>query len=124
MRILAGSATDLLNEWFESEQLKVTLATDAVIGANTSPSLPGTAYILLHHVMGECDGVRGVWGYMRGGMGSLSESIASACRTMGVTIHSGAPVDRIQVRTAGRRASWSEGTSTRHGWSLPAPIPT
>ena len=98
VRMLAGAATDLLNEWFESEQLKVTLATDAVIGANTSPSLPGTAYILLHHVMGECDGVRGVWGYMRGGMGSLSESIARACRTMGVTIHSGAPVDRIQVR--------------------------
>src|SRR5688572_9549372 len=97
-RLLTGSGTDLLNEWFESEQLKVTLATDAIIGANASPSLPGTAYILFHHVMGECDGVRGVWGYMRGGMGSLSESIASACRTMGVTIHSGAPVDRIQVR--------------------------
>ena len=60
--------------------------------------MPGTAYILLHHVMGECDGVRGVWGYMRGGMGALSESIASACGAMGVTIHSGAPIERIQVR--------------------------
>jgi phytoene dehydrogenase-like protein len=98
VRVLTGSGTDLLDGWFESEQLKVTLATDAVIGANTSPSMPGTAYILLHHVMGECDGVRGVWGYMRGGMGALSESIASACTALGVTIVRGAPIERIQVR--------------------------
>jgi phytoene dehydrogenase-like protein len=98
VRTLTGSGTDFLDQWFESEQLKVTLATDAVIGANASPSLPGTAYILLHHVMGECDGVRGVWGYMRGGMGSLSESIAAACRAMGVAVHIDSPVERIQVR--------------------------
>ena len=98
VRVLTGSGTDLLNEWFESEQLKVTLATDAVIGANASPSQPGTAYVLLHHVMGSCDGVRGVWGYMRGGMGSISESIARACRAMGVTIHTDAPIERIQIR--------------------------
>ena len=70
--MMSGSATDMLNEWFESEELKVTLATDAVIGANASPSMPGTAYVLFHHVMGECNGVRGVWGYMRGGMGGLT----------------------------------------------------
>ena len=52
MRFLTGSATDMLNHWFESEELKVTLATDAVIGANASPSMPGTSYILFHHVMG------------------------------------------------------------------------
>jgi len=98
VRVLAGSGTDLLDRWFESEQLKVTLATDAVIGANTAPSLPGTAYILLHHVMGQCDGVRGVWGYMRGGMGSLSESIAGACRSLGVTIYTGAPIERIRIQ--------------------------
>jgi phytoene dehydrogenase-like protein len=97
-RLLTGSGTDLLNEWFESEQLKVTLATDAIIGANASPSLPGTAYILFHHVMGECDGVRGVWGYMRGGMGSLSESLASACRSYGADIFLSTPVERINVR--------------------------
>ena len=68
-RMMSGSARDMLDEWFESEELKVTLATDAVIGANASPSTPGTAYVLFHHVMGECEGVRGVWGYMRGGMG-------------------------------------------------------
>lgn len=98
VRLLTGAGTDLLNEWFESEQLKVTLATDAIIGANASPSLPGTAYILFHHVMGECNGVRGVWGYMRGGMGALSESLASACRAFGVDIFLGAPVERIAIR--------------------------
>src|SRR5688572_18075204 len=98
VEILAGAATPILDSWFESEQLKVTLATDAIIGANASPSLPGTAYILFHHVMGECDGVRGVWGYMRGGMGSLSESLASACRSYGADIFLSTPVERINVR--------------------------
>ena len=103
LQLLTGSGTDLLNEWFESEQLKVTLATDAIIGANASPSLPGTAYILFHHVMGECDGVRGVWGYMRGGMGALSESIANACRAFGVDIFLDTPVQQITVK--GRRVT-------------------
>jgi phytoene dehydrogenase-like protein len=98
LRLLTGSGSDLLNHWFESEQLKVTLATDAVIGANASPSLPGTAYVLFHHVMGECNGVRGVWGYMRGGMGGLSQSIAGSCRAMGVEILTDSPVEKILVR--------------------------
>ena len=54
----------ILDRWFESEPLKATLATDAIIGTFAPPSMPGTAYVLLHHVMGECDGVRGVWGYV------------------------------------------------------------
>ncbi len=69
IEILTGAATPILDRWFESEQLKVTLATDAVIGVQASPSMPGTAYVLFHHVMGECNGVRGVWGYVRVGMG-------------------------------------------------------
>lgn len=98
IRLLVGSATDLLNEYFESEALKVTLATDAIIGANASPSLPGTAYVLFHHVMGQCNGVRGVWGYMRGGMGGLSESLAQACHSFGVEIFTNSPVEHILVR--------------------------
>jgi phytoene dehydrogenase-like protein len=66
VRLLAGSAADMLDAWFESDELKATLATDAIIGANASPGTPGSAYVLFHHVMGECDGARGVWGYMRG----------------------------------------------------------
>ncbi|MBI5595496.1 MAG: NAD(P)/FAD-dependent oxidoreductase [Elusimicrobia bacterium] len=95
VRFLAGSAVDLLDGWFESDELKATLATDAVIGANASPSMPGTAYVLFHHVMGECNGVRGVWGYMRGGMGGLTQSLAGACRALGVDIFTSTPVARI-----------------------------
>lgn len=98
MRFLTGSATDMLNHWFESEELKVTLATDAVIGSNASPSMPGTSYVLFHHVMGECNGVRGVWGYMRGGMGGLSNSIAASGKALGVEIFISSPVQRIMVK--------------------------
>ncbi len=73
IEILTGAAKPILDRWFESEELKATIATDAIIGAFATPSMPGTAYVLFHHVMGECDGVRGVWGYVRGGMGGLSK---------------------------------------------------
>lgn len=97
MRFMTGSATDLLDRWFESDVLKATLATDAVIGANAGPGTPGTAYVLFHHVMGECNGVRGVWGYMKGGMGGLTQSLAGACRSLGVDIFVGQGVSRVLV---------------------------
>ena len=98
VEILTGAATPILDRWFESEQLKVTLATDAIIGAMASPSMPGTAYVLFHHVMGECNGVRGVWGYVRGGMGGISNAIASAAREAGAEIRTSAEVARILVK--------------------------
>lgn len=98
MRFLTGAASDMLNHWFESEELKVTLATDAVIGANASPSMPGTSYVLFHHVMGECNGVRGVWGYMRGGMGGLTQSLAKSFKAMGGEIFLNAGVEKIVVK--------------------------
>ncbi|MBZ5687708.1 MAG: NAD(P)/FAD-dependent oxidoreductase, partial [Acidobacteriia bacterium] len=64
VEILTGAANPILDRWFESEEVKATIATDAIIGAFATPSMPGTAYVLFHHVMGECDGVRGVWGYV------------------------------------------------------------
>jgi phytoene dehydrogenase-like protein len=97
IEILTGAARPILDRWFESEQLKVTLATDAIIGAMAAPSMPGTAYVLFHHVMGECDGARGVWGYVRGGMGGLSNALAAAAREHGAEIRCGAPVKRILV---------------------------
>src|SRR5215472_17122067 len=97
VEILTGAANPILDRWFESEEVKTTISTDAIIGAMATPSMPGTAYILFHHVMGECDGVRGVWGYMRGGMGGLSQSIANSCRSLGVDIFTGAPVEKILV---------------------------
>ncbi len=98
LEILTGPARPILDRWFESEELKVTLATDAVIGAWATPSMPGTAYVLFHHVMGECDGARGVWGYVRGGMGGISNAIASAAREHGAEIRTGAAVRRILSR--------------------------
>src|SRR5205807_2113758 len=95
IEILAGAARPLLDRWFESEQLKVTLATDAIIGAFAAPSMPGTAYVLFHHVMGECDGARGVWGYVQGGMGALSQALAKAAQSYGAEIRTNAPVARI-----------------------------
>ena len=98
MEILTGPARTILDRWFESEPLKATLATDAIIGAMASPSMPGTAYVLFHHVMGETDGRRGVWGYVRGGMGGLTQALASVARAHGATIRCDAEVTRILVR--------------------------
>src|SRR5207244_3920121 len=86
VEILTGAALPILDRWFESEQLKIALATDAIIGAMASPSVPGTAYVLFHHVMGECNGVRGMWGYVRGGMGGITQALASAARAHGAEI--------------------------------------
>src|SRR5262245_4750630 len=98
VEILTGAARPILDRWFESEELKATIATDAVIGANAPPSHPGTAYVLFHHVMGECDGVRGVWGYVRGGMGTISNCIAQAAKARGAEIRTNSPVARIITR--------------------------
>ena len=115
IEILTGAATPILDRWFESEQLKVTLATDAIIGAMASPSMPGTAYVLFHHVMGECDGVRGVWGYVRGGMGGISNAIASAALEGGAEIRTSSEVARILVK--GGRAT---GVALRDGTEIRA----
>ncbi|HUR45810.1 MAG TPA: NAD(P)/FAD-dependent oxidoreductase [Candidatus Saccharimonadales bacterium] len=98
IEILTGAANPILDRWFESEEVKTTISTDAIIGAFATPSMPGTAYVLFHHVMGECDGARGVWGYVRGGMGALSNAIAAAAREHGADIKVNAPVARILVR--------------------------
>ena len=98
VKIFTQSAAEFLDEWFESEQVKVTLATDGVIGANGGPRSPGTAYILLHHCMGGVAGHRGLWGFVRGGMGAVSESIAASARAKGVAIRTNAPVAKVAVR--------------------------
>ena len=98
MEILTGPARTILDRWFESEELKATLATDAIIGAMASPSMPGTAYVLFHHVMGETDGKHGVWGYVRGGMGGLTQALAAAARERGAEIRCEAEVARVLVR--------------------------
>jgi phytoene dehydrogenase-like protein len=98
VKIFTQSAADFLDTWFESEQLKVTLATDGVIGANGGPRSPGTAYILLHHCMGGVNGHRGLWGFVRGGMGAVSNAIADSARSRGAVIRTSSPVEKIVVR--------------------------
>jgi phytoene dehydrogenase-like protein len=98
VKIFTQSAAEFLDEWFESEQVKVTLATDGVIGANGGPRSPGTAYILLHHCMGGVAGHRGLWGFVRGGMGAVSEAIAASARSRGVEIRTNSAVAKVQVR--------------------------
>ncbi len=98
VEVLTGPARTILDRWFESEQVKATLATDAVIGAMAAPSMPGTAYVLFHHVMGETNGKRGVWAYVKGGMGGLTQALAAAARRHGAEIRTGVDVARIDVR--------------------------
>jgi len=98
VKIFTQSAAELLDEWFESDQVKVTLATDGVIGANGGPRSPGTAYILLHHSMGGVGGHRGLWGFVRGGMGAVAEAIAASARAKGAAVRTHAAVDRVLVR--------------------------
>jgi phytoene dehydrogenase-like protein len=97
IEILAGAARPILERWFETEVLRATLATDAIIGAFTSISSPGSAYVLLHHVMGEAGGARGVWGYVRGGMGGLADALEKACRDLGVDVRREAAVNSIHT---------------------------
>ena len=117
VEILTGAARPILDRWFESEELKGTLATDAVIGAMASPSMPGTAYVLFHHVMGETGGARGVWAYVRGGMGGLTQALAAAARDLGADIRCDAEVARILVRD-GRAA----GVALSSGEEYTAPV--
>jgi phytoene dehydrogenase-like protein len=117
VEVLTGAARPILDRWFESEELKGTLATDAVIGAMASPSMPGTAYVLFHHVMGEAGGKRGVWGYMRGGMGGLTQALAAAARDLGAEIRCEAEVARILVRE-----DRAVGVATAGGDEYHAPV--
>lgn len=117
IELLTGAARPILDRWFESDVLKATLATDAIIGAFAPISAPGSAYVLLHHVMGEAGGARGVWGYVEGGMGALSTALAGACRDLGVEVIREAPVKRILA--AGGRV---HGVELEDGHTLTAPI--
>lgn len=112
IELLTAAARPILERWFDTEVLKASLATDAIIGAFASISQPGTAYVLLHHVMGTAGGARGVWGYVEGGMGALSNTLATVCRQLGVTIHTDCEVQAIRV--ANQRATGVTLADGRH----------
>src|SRR5437867_12280130 len=97
-KLLTMTAADYLDEWFESEALKGTKSASGIIGTLLGPRSPGTAYVLVHHYMGELDGVFRAWGFAKGGNGSVSESIARAARLFGAEIRVNAEVRRILVQ--------------------------
>ena len=100
-RLLTGSIADLLDRYFESDAVRGVLSVSGVIGTWAGPRSAGTAYVMLHHHVGEADGQSGAWGFPRGGMGGVSGAIAAAARSFGAEIRTGAEVARIRTR-AGR----------------------
>lgn len=96
-KLMTMSSADFLGEWFETEVLKATMSASGIIGTFLGPRSPGTAYVLLHHYMGEIDGSFRSWGFPRGGMGSVSRAIAEAARGFGAEIRTGAEVAQILV---------------------------
>ncbi|KAM9010592.1 pyridine nucleotide-disulfide oxidoreductase domain-containing protein 2 [Ara ararauna] len=113
--VLTAPISKILDQWFESEPLKATLATDAVIGAMASPHTPGSGYVLLHHVMGELEGRRGAWGYVSGGMGALSQAIARAAAARGAHIFAEKAVSHVLLGRDGQAQGvvLQDGTEVR-----------
>jgi phytoene dehydrogenase-like protein len=104
--LFTRSAADWLEDWFEADPVKAAFGFDAVVGAFASPYHPGTGYVLLHHCFGEVNGKRGAWGHAIGGMGAITQALASEARRLGVDIECGAAVEGIapgEVRVAGGR---------------------
>jgi phytoene dehydrogenase-like protein len=97
VELFTKSARDFLDGWFESDALKAAFGFDAVVGNYASPDTPGSAYVLLHHVFGEVDGVKGAWGHAVGGMGAITQAMRKACEAAGVTILTDAAVARVLV---------------------------
>ena len=96
-RLMTGSAVDLLDQWFESEPLKATMSASGIIGTFLGVRSPGSAYVLLHHYMGQIDGAYRAWGFAKGGTGGISLSIARSAEAFGAEIRTNAPVAKILV---------------------------
>src|SRR5256885_9373295 len=97
-KLMTMSSADYLDEWFEFDPLKATKAASGIIGTFLGPRSPGTAYVLLHHYMGEIDGAFRAWGFAKGGTGAISESIAGAARKFGAEIRTNAKVAQVIVK--------------------------
>ena len=116
-RLMTMSVGDLLDDYFETDELKGAYASSGVVGVWAGPYTPGTAYNLLHHALGEVNGVQGAWGHVRGGMGAISEAIAASARAHGAQIRTDAPVASIDV-SGGR----TTGVTLVSGEQLTAPL--
>src|SRR3989441_6425155 len=98
IQLMTMSAADFLDQWFETGVLQATMSASGIIGTFLGVRSPGTAYVLLHHYMGEIDGAFRAWGFSRGGTGAISNAIAAAARETGVEIRTQAPIARILVK--------------------------
>ncbi len=98
VQLLTMSAVDFLDQWFETDVLKATMSASGIIGTFLGVRSPGTAYVLLHHYMGEIDGAFRSWGLSRGGTGAVSNAIGDAARHFGAEIRTGAAVTRVLMR--------------------------
>src|SRR5207244_4197163 len=130
VQLMTMSAVDFLDQWFETDVLKATMSASGIIGTFLGVRSPGTAYVLLHHYMGEIDGAFRSWGFARGGTGAISNAIADAAREAGGEIRTKAPIAQIIVKNgkapgvvrtcAGRfrfppaSSTWSALTTTRN----------
>src|SRR3954471_17432865 len=116
-KLMTMSSADYLDEWYEFDALKATKSASGIIGTFLGPRSPGSAYVLLHHYMGEIDGAFRAWGFQKGGTGQISESIASAARSLGSEIRVNAGVANVIVKDG--RAT---GVALANGDELHAPI--
>jgi phytoene dehydrogenase-like protein len=117
VQLMTMSAVDFLDQWFETDVLKATMSASGIIGTFLGVRSPGTAYVLLHHYMGEIDGAFRSWGLARGGTGAISDAIAGAARAAGVEIRTEVEVSRILTR--GSRA---EGVVLQDGTEIGARV--
>jgi len=108
-KLLTMSSADFLDEWFETEALKATKSASGIIGTLLGPRSPGTAYVLLHHYMGELDGVFRAWGFAKGGNGSVSAAIAGAARAAGAEIRCNASVANVLISGGSAKGVVLEG---------------
>jgi phytoene dehydrogenase-like protein len=99
IQLMTMSASDFLDQWFETDPLKATMSASGIIGTYQGVRSPGTAYVLLHHYMGEIDGAFRAWGIPKGGTGGVSNAIGNAARALGAEIRTEARVERILVRS-------------------------
>ena len=116
-KLMTMSSADYLDEWYEFDPLKATKSASGIIGTMLGPRSPGSAYVLLHHYMGEIDGAFRAWGFQKGGTGGISNAIAGAAKAFGAEIRTGAAVERVIVKD-GR----TTGVALASGDEIHAPV--
>ncbi|MBL8542934.1 MAG: NAD(P)/FAD-dependent oxidoreductase [Hyphomonadaceae bacterium] len=112
--LFTKSAGEWLDGWFDSDPVKALFGFDSIVGNFASPYTPGSAYVLLHHVFGEVNGKKGLWGHAIGGMGAITQAMAACCRERGVEIRTGVAVKELLVEQAAHIAGGVKVRETAH----------